>query len=267
MDRDDDDDDDDDYGLDALPASPPDFYPPTPPPTQQTYTMHSGRTLTLHLVGHSPTEAHHLWNGAKMAADYLERRPETVRGRTVLELGAGAGLPSLVAAVLGAEQVVVTDFPDPELVAVMQKNIDACDDDDDGDDGGRIARTVDVVGFVWGADSRRLTSLLRREPPKFDVVILADLLFRHSEHGALVKTVLETLRRTPDARAYVFFTSYRPWKQHLDMAFFDVAREAGLCVEQVAERMLDRPLFDGDPGDVHVQRMVRGFAVSWPVGA
>ncbi|PFH60582.1 hypothetical protein XA68_10683 [Ophiocordyceps unilateralis] len=246
--------------------------------------MGSGQTLTLQLVGHSPTEAHHLWNGAKLAADYFEGRPETVRGKTVLELGAAAGLPSLVAALLGAERVVMTDFPDPELVAVMQRNIDVCDaqyghtddmeeqhdDDDDDDQGekvtkGRIARTVEAVGFVWGSDPRRLTARLGSEATtQFDVIILADLLFRHSEHGALIKTISETLRRTTDSAAYVFFTSYRPWKQHLDMAFFDVARAAGFVVGQVAERKLLRPLFPHDPGDVDIQKTVRGFVVSWP---
>ncbi|RDA93927.1 hypothetical protein CP533_4541 [Ophiocordyceps camponoti-saundersi (nom. inval.)] len=250
---------DDDYSTGGLLSEPEDFYPPTPPPTTQTYTMHSGRTLNLHLVGHSPTEAHHLWNGAKLAADFFERAPETVRGRTVLELGAGAGLPSLVAAVLGAKKVVVTDFPDPELVANMQKNIDACDDE--------VGGIVDAVGFVWGADSSPLTARLgssSSSAAKFDVVILADLLFRHSEHGALVKTIRETLRPAKDCSAYVFFTSYRPWKQHLDMAFFDVARAAGFEVEQIAERKLDRPLFDDDPGDVEVQKTVKGFVVRWP---
>ncbi|RCI16828.1 hypothetical protein L249_2709 [Ophiocordyceps polyrhachis-furcata BCC 54312] len=247
---------DGDYSTGSLLSEPEDFYPPTPPPTTQTYTMHSGRTLELHLVGHSPTEAHHLWNGAKLAADFFERAPETVRGRTVLELGAGAGLPSLVAAVLGAKKVVVSDFPDPELVANMQKNIDACEDG--------VVDVVDAVGFVWGADSSPLMARLGSPSAKFDVVILADLLFRHSEHAALVKTIGETLRPAKDCCAYVFFTSYRPWKQHLDMAFFDVARAAGFEVEQVAERKLDRPLFDDDPGDVEVQKTVKGFVVRWP---
>lgn len=96
------------------------------------------------------------------------------------------------------------------------------------------------------------------------MLILADLLFRHSEHGALVKTIKETMRPGRDSVAYVFFTSYRPWKQALDMRFFDIAREAGLVVEQVEERRLEKPLFENDPGDVEVQKTVKGFAVRWP---
>lgn len=45
----------------------------------------------------------------------------------MLELGAGAGLPSLVCALNGASQVVVTDYPDAELIENLQYNIDHCD--------------------------------------------------------------------------------------------------------------------------------------------
>ncbi|POR31482.1 Protein N-methyltransferase NNT1 [Tolypocladium paradoxum] len=283
----------DDYGTGSLMEEPEDYYPPSPPPTRQTFTMQSGKAVTLHLVGHSSTEAHHLWNGAKFVADYFEEEPARVRGKAVLELGAASGLPSLVAGILGARRVVMTDFPDPDLVANMQKNIDECDGS--VEPGASIAGTIDAVGFVWGADPEPLLARLaapdeecirdggasstaaaartttglqqqqqQQQRPKFDVLVLADLLFRHSEHGALVRTIRQTMRPSPDSAAYVFFTSYRPWKQDRDMAFFDVARAAGLAVEQVAERKLERPLFDGDPGDLEVQKTVRGFVVRWP---
>lgn len=41
----------------------------------------------------------------------------------MLELGAGAGLPSFVAAILGARKVVVTDYPDADLIANLNHNI------------------------------------------------------------------------------------------------------------------------------------------------
>lgn len=48
------------------------------------------------------------------------------------------------------------------------------------------------------------------------------------------------------------------------MRFFDVARDAGLEVEQVAEERLEKPLFENDPGDIEVQKTVKGFVVRWP---
>ena len=55
------------------------------------------------------------WNTARTLSDYLLRHPSLVRGRRVLELGAGAGLPSIVSALAGAERVTITDYPDGEL--------------------------------------------------------------------------------------------------------------------------------------------------------
>ena len=45
----------------------------------------------------------------------------------MLELGAGAGLPSLVCAINGAKQVVVTDYPDADLIENLRYNIEHCD--------------------------------------------------------------------------------------------------------------------------------------------
>jgi nicotinamide N-methyltransferase len=43
-----------------------------------------------------------------------------------LELGAGAGLPGIVSAIKGASTVVVTDYPDPDLIENITHNIDIC---------------------------------------------------------------------------------------------------------------------------------------------
>ncbi|KAK0382741.1 hypothetical protein NLU13_9837 [Sarocladium strictum] len=252
------DDHDDEYGTAGLMDDPEGYYPPTPPPTQTVFTMKSGHSLTLNLVGSSPTEAHHLWNGAKIISDYFEASPRRVKDKTVLELGAASGLPSLVAGLLGAKKVVMSDYPDVEIVQNMQKNIDLCDEGAPADLRGRIGGgAVDAAGFVWGADVRPILARLPPAHDRFDVLILADLLFRHSEHGALVKTISEAMAE--EGVAFVFFTSYRPWMREKDMKFFDVAREAGLLVEKVEEVRLEKPMFEGDPGDLEVQKTANRY--------
>ncbi|KAK7753632.1 Protein N-terminal and lysine N-methyltransferase efm7 [Diatrype stigma] len=240
------------------------YYPPTPPPTSQSFTLQCGKTITLHLVGSSPLEAHRLWNGSRIISQYFETHPEEVKDRCVLEVGAGAGLPSLVCAILGARKVVVTDYPDPDLVENMQKNILECELIPTAGDSPEDCVIV-ADGYVWGADPAHLLAHLQPVgSSRFDTLILADLLFRHSEHGKLVQTVEETLHRRPDSRAFVFFTSYRPWLKHKDLAFFDLARESGFIVEKILEEKLEKPMFENDPGDEEVQKTVTGFTLRWP---
>lgn len=80
------------------------------------------------------------------------------------------------------------------------------------------------------------------------MLILADLLFNHSEHTKLVKTVHLMLKKSPDAKAFVFFTPYRPWLLQKDLAFFDLAREAGFTVTKTLEKVMDKVMFEEDPG-------------------
>jgi nicotinamide N-methyltransferase len=82
----------------------------------------------------------------------------------------------------------------------------------------------------------------------FDILILADLLFNHSEHGKLIQTVQQTLDRNSDACALVFFTPYRPWLLEKDLAFFDLAKTSGFEVRKIFEKTMDKVLFEKDPG-------------------
>jgi nicotinamide N-methyltransferase len=84
-----------------------------------------GRTHILtRLVGAHPLWGHYLWNTAKVLSTYLLRHTGLIQGNSVLELGAGAGLPSIIAALAGAQRVVVTDYPDASLVENLRYNVD-----------------------------------------------------------------------------------------------------------------------------------------------
>ncbi|KAI9734577.1 MAG: nicotinamide n-methyltransferase [Cirrosporium novae-zelandiae] len=253
--------------LDSLFQEPEDFYQPEKPATHVEYRLHSGDTIALRLVGHSPLwrdaalltgrEGHYLWNAGKVIADYLEQRgSELVKGKTILELGAGAGLPSIVCALKGARKVVITDYPDPDLIANLRENVRtvlAYNGDP----------SVTVEGYLWGSSPDKILSHLDEPSAGFDMLILADLVFNHSEHSKLVASVQKSLKKSVDARALVFFTPYRPWLLEKDLAFFEVARKAGFSVEKTLEKVMDKVMFSEDPGDELLRRTVFGYELRW----
>jgi nicotinamide N-methyltransferase len=178
-------------------------------------------------------------------------------GKDVLELGAGAGLPSLICAARGARQVVATDYPDTLLIENLQYNIDHCD---------MIPSQASIVatGYLWGNDTGKLTSFLAEPVNGFDLLILADIIFNHSEHQKLINTVKATLKVGSNAKALVFFTPYRPWLLEKDLAFFDLARSSGFVVQKIMETTVDKVMFEDDPGDEMLRRTVFGYQLFWP---
>ena len=56
------------------------------------------------------------------------------------------------------------------------------------------------------------------------------------------------LKRSPEAKALVFFTPYRPWLLPNDLAFFDLIKEAGFEVDKFFEHTMEKVMFEEDPG-------------------
>lgn len=162
-----------------------------------------------------------------------------------------------MAAILGARRVVVTDYPDADLINNLAYNIDTCSLIP------QPTTTIAAEGYLWGFPTDPLVSHLAVPSQRFDTLLLADLLFNHHCHKALVSTIFEALAHTPDARAVVFFTPYRPWLLEKDMAFFDLCREKGLAVQKVAEEVMDKVMFEDDKGDELLRRTIFGYELRW----
>ncbi|KAI5793040.1 putative methyltransferase-domain-containing protein [Geopyxis carbonaria] len=245
-----------DFGLN-LPSEPADYFPPTPPPSTLSHTLTTSpfETLSLSLVGHNPLWGHKLWLAGLLLSRHLETHADTlVHGASVLELGAGAGLPGLTCALRGAQRVVISDYPDTDLIQNIARNIDALPS-------APTAAPVRAraVGYCWGADAAPLLE----DGGRFDVVLLSDLVFNHSEHGKLADTVVKCLKKERQAVALVFFTPHRPWLYEKDLAFFKTAEEAGFTVEKVVEERVEKPMFEEDPGDRDLRRTVFGYELRW----
>lgn len=236
---------------------PDNYYAPDKAATFTTYTTLQGVKVPLRLVGSNPLWGHLLWNAGQVIARYLEENAASlVRGKTVLELGAGAGLPSLISAICGAKQVLVTDYPDQELIDNLQHNIEHAIDPG-------VRHNISTEGYLWGNDVASLTEVLEEPEKLFDLLILADILFNHSEHEKLVLTLQKTLSREAEARALVFFTPYRPWLLEKDLKFFEFAQSAGFQVSKLFEHVMDRVMFPEDPGDEILRRTVFAYELTW----
>ena len=57
------------------------------------------------------------WNAARAFATYLDAHPQLYQNQNVIELGAGGGLPGIVAALNGANTVCLQDFIPIDFIA------------------------------------------------------------------------------------------------------------------------------------------------------
>ena len=116
--------------------------------------------------------------------------------------------------------------------------------------------------------------MLLDEGGGFDVLILSDLLFNHSEHSKLLASVKSCMRKGGPSskgnegvedypRALVFFTPHRPWLYEKDLAFFELARQGGFVVQKIFEEVLEKPMFAEDRGDEKMRRTVEGWELRW----
>ena len=126
---------------------------------------------------------------------------DAVRGRSVVELGAGAGLSGLACAVLGASSVVLTDLP--ENLALLETNA------------ARSELDVAVAAFDWMAPRGGLGG------ERFDVVIAADCVFWPELFGPLLDAIEAVA--APGAAVFIAAT-HRLGRADL---FFETLRRRG----------------------------------------
>ncbi|PSS37996.1 hypothetical protein PHLCEN_2v179 [Hermanssonia centrifuga] len=255
------------FDLDAIFPEPP--RPPSPEPTIATYTRrvpppewtehapphdaHHWSEIEIRLVGSHPLWGHYLWNASRSFASYLDAHPDLYRDRLVLELGAGGGLPGLVTAKNGAKSVFVTDYPDAVLIKNLEHNVER-----------NISPQgcVRVQGYIWGQSLDPIFQVQRIDSDDrgFELVIMSDLIFNHSQHDALLKTAELALKPAPSSSSpepclLVFYSHHRPHLAHRDMEFFSKATERGWLWDV-------QPMFPEDPGEEEVRATVHGWRLT-----
>ena len=135
-----------------------------------------------------------------LLSDALFSSAYSTFNKTILELGAGTGLPSITAAFLPSDRapklVVGSDYDEAALVKELKENVAR---NMIGEEKGRCK----VVGHIWGKSVEDLLDALPRGVENYDMVLLADCMWDPLSHADLLKTLLRVLARTPEARINV----------------------------------------------------------------
>lgn len=180
--------------LDCEPISKKDVF--TYGPLDLTVAIKEGKANTL--------LADHIFSPALLLAEHIETASFSVKGKAVLELGAGAGLPSLLMATIedSPSLVVVTDYPDPTVLRNLQRNVQ--------ENHPRFNKTcrVECCGFAWGTDPGSLLELLPAGSKGFDILILSDLLHFSSSRDDLLNTIASLLNRSSHSQVHVAAGKY-----------------------------------------------------------
>lgn len=123
----------------------------------------------MHAALHEPAYWIFCWASGLALARRILREPELVRGKKVLDFGAGSGVVACAAALAGAREVVACDI-DPASLAACRANAEL----------NRVP--VRLAGDFFA---------LRED---FDLVLAADVLYDRANHGFLAAF----LERAPD---------------------------------------------------------------------
>lgn len=205
--------------------------------------------------------SHYLWNASLLLAELIEAGtlglpssssssatrfsppPATfsVAGRSCLELGAGTALPSLMAALLGAARVQVTDYPAAATIAnlrrVVARNCVPSNSPPGGGGGGGgavavPAAAVSVEGHAWGDLSSPFAS---ENKGRFDRVFACDCLWMPWQHANLRKSVGWFLAEGAESRAWVVGGFHTGREAMREFFVEDELRGEGLEVEAMWE--------------------------------
>ncbi|KAI1391320.1 uncharacterized protein F4822DRAFT_396356 [Hypoxylon trugodes] len=193
--------------------------------------------------------SHYLWNASLLLAEFVEagtlRIPLDLglgrlgpsdfdaTGLTCLEVGAGTALPSLMSALLGAKDVVVTDYPSDTVLSTLRKNVKVNAKPENSPSS--ILAPVTVEGHSWGELDTPFATANRN---RFDRVFVCDCLWMPWQHANLHKSIAWFLKDA-SARAWVI-AGFHTGRQKMSGFFEDeVLAEAGLELESIWERDCD----------------------------
>ena len=173
--------------------------------------------------------ANSIWVSSIYLADHiadlnLDRyiKSDSQKKISVLELGASAGLPSILVAKLfpTSALVTVTDYPDDKLIKTLKNNVQS----------NNVADSCKVLPYAWGSDP---TVVLGNGG--FDVVIAADTLWNPELHPIFIDSLKSTLKKSSTSRIHLV-VGLHTGRYTIQAFLTHIQRNSGLYVVSILER-------------------------------
>ena len=150
---------------------------------------------------------------------------EETRKIRILELGASAGLPSILVAKLfpTSALVTVTDYPDDKLIETLKNNVQS----------NNVADRCKVLPYAWGSDP---TLVLGNGNSKgFDIVIAADTLWNPELHPIFIDSLKSTLKKSSTSRIHLV-AGLHTGRYTIQSFLTHIQHNSGFHVESISER-------------------------------
>lgn len=146
----------------------------------------------------------------------------------VLELGAGAGLPSImIARTTPNAAVIASDYPDENLICTLSDNVRR----------NHASERCRAVPYAWGSDISPLLTPTAQNPEGsalFDIIVAADTLWNPEIHVQFINTLCMCLKHSPDARVHLVAGLHTG--RYTLQSFMNAAMMQKFQVERVVER-------------------------------
>jgi len=186
--------------------------------------------------------SHFVWNAGLQLAEFIEesrggeageRADWSVEGEKVLELGAGAGLAGIIAALSGAREVVLTDYPAQEVLQNIRDNVSRNIEPRKKGSGESARETnVSVQGHEWGLLENDAFS--EKNKGGFGTILCADCMWMPWEHLNLLKSIAWFMK--DGGRAWVVAALHTGRQKMRGFFEEEKLQETGLVIERIWER-------------------------------
>ena len=152
--------------------------------------------------------AHHVWEAAIQLSNLIVNGKIDVKGKYVIELGAGAALPAIISALASAKLVLATDYDSKPIVDNMIKNIEK---------NIKEYNNIRSLGVTWGVTpAEKIFELSENE--RFDCILLADTLWLGDQHVALLDMINDIINEETG----IIYLTYQHHNEHAP-SFFELA--------------------------------------------